>query len=356
MENEKSVIVIGSSGVLGALICAQVQNLFPYGLNLTVTDYNAKRGTEFAKSLGENTQFRYLNINERKSIESAIEGTNLCIIALTQQEPVIQEVCIEKRIDSVDVVNSYEFVKKAKLLNKKAMENNTSVILMAGFFPGLSGVIINDLINDNPAFDKFDVGYLANKNGQMGLSGLKEVIKIMSQPVLYSINGKCREYPAFKVKKKLSYAEPFRDKVSFLVKWSGEEEVLKEIYPYIDFNYWITTDKKLFTYIFKFVRVLISLKFFNSDKKKEQLAQFIFKNIKRDERLPETTSLSFYGKDSLNRGICIKRSILVDSDYKTTALFATAIAKKVYAGKFKGVLFPFQITNYSEISDIMERN
>lgn len=356
MDNGKSVIVIGSSGVLGALICGQVQKLFNNGLKLIVTDYNARRGMEFAKSLGKNTQYRYLDINEKKSIESAIEGTDICIVALSQQEPVIQQICIEMGITSVDVVSSFDFVKKAKALDKKAIESNTSVVLMAGFFPGLSGVIANDLINTNPTLNRMDIGYLANKNGQMGLSGLKDVIKIMSQPVMYRKNGKYKLYPAFKVKKKLPYADPFGEKLSFLVNWSGEEHILKELYPNIDFNYWITTDKKIFTYLFKIIRFLISLKLFNSDKKKGKLAKFIFKNIKRDENLPETTSFSFCGTDSLNSGVCVRRSILVDSDYETTALFAAAIAKKVNSGRFKGVLFPFQVTNYNEISNIMGIN
>lgn len=345
MTKEKSVLVVGSSGTLGGIICNALFDIFQSDIKLIVTDYNRERGIDYSKSFNRNVEYRYIDINNIDSIEKALSRVDFCLIALKQKHPHIQKICIDKAVDSVDVSISNNFINELRLLNELSIKQKCKTVCMAGFFPGLSGVIANDIITSVRSVDEVNIAYLANMNAQMGASGLSELLSVLTRNVKDKKNIIRK---GFSVSREMSFLHPFHNQKVFSVDWSGEQHLFSEFHPSTKFCYWIGANKGLLIFLLKIVQFILNLGFYNSVAKRKKLATFLCKYVKHNPNIPETSELSFEIKadDATN----IKKKVLkVDSDYKTTAIFACLVLKQLAISEKNGVLFPFQILNYSNI-------
>ncbi|MFF5995015.1 saccharopine dehydrogenase NADP-binding domain-containing protein [Lysinibacillus sp. KU-BSD001] len=106
----KRVMVVGSSGVLGKLICTELLRIFGNTIHLVVSDYKTSRGKETATTLGSGVRFQYLDIHHKESVEQALQEVDIIIVATKQTTPIIQKVCIEQKVFCIDVTVFGDFV------------------------------------------------------------------------------------------------------------------------------------------------------------------------------------------------------------------------------------------------------
>ncbi|WP_158634048.1 saccharopine dehydrogenase NADP-binding domain-containing protein [Radiobacillus deserti] len=144
----KKIMVVGASGVLGKLVCIELLRIFENQIKLIVTDYKAGRGKKLATSFNKEVQFQYLDVSDKESVKEAIKNVDIVVVGLKQKLPHIQKVCIENEILSIDVTPFYDFLEKVIELNQSAEKNNIGSVIMSGFFPGLSGLMIKNAISN----------------------------------------------------------------------------------------------------------------------------------------------------------------------------------------------------------------
>jgi saccharopine dehydrogenase-like NADP-dependent oxidoreductase len=238
MKNAPTILVVGASGTLGKLICREVLRIFGQTVTLLVGDYNSERGTALATSLGEQAEFRYINAVESDSIIKALQGASCVIVAMNQTHPLIQLHCVEASVHCIDVAASAELLEQVRQFHDKAVAQNVTLAMYSGFFPGLSGMLVQQMTTEFSQIDEVNVGLLFSANAQAGFSGILQMIEIFHQPVNIVVHGLKTSMPGFQRVKRLDFPEPFGPKRVRLVNYS-EREVLAT-----SRGHWAYSDRK----------------------------------------------------------------------------------------------------------------
>lgn len=339
----KKVMVVGATGVLGRIICTELLQIFQKKIRLIVTDYKMERGEKLAASLNQEAVFCYLDVNNKASIEEAIHNVDIVIVALKQQHPYIQKVCIDNRILCIDVTPFAHFVKMVKSLGQDANQKQTGSIVMSGFFPGLSGLMVKKAASDFEEIFEINIGLLQNTNAKAGISGVLDMLKIISQRVGYEVDSKkVIELSGFTKKRKMYFDE---EREVRLID-HAEKEMLIERFKGVKINYWTAWNHNLFN---KQVSLLKRLGFINVILKIRN-SKFLSKVVKHNPNQTEDAFLTVEVKGIIDGKKCTKTlSLSTFSDYHMTALVTAALAKIAINKKIEGVVLPFEIADLDEI-------
>ncbi len=136
------IMVVGASGILGQFVCQELINLYKEELDLIITDYKAERGNQVASHLNHDVEFKKLDVSNVKDIHRVINNIDCVIVTIKQEQPYIQETCIRNKIRCIDVTPYSAFVDKVKIYEQEAQKNKIPSIVMSGFVPGLSGLMV----------------------------------------------------------------------------------------------------------------------------------------------------------------------------------------------------------------------
>lgn len=183
----KKVLVAGASGALGKLVCQELLRIMGKRIQLTVTDYKTERGEQLANALKQDVQFQFMDVDDKENVKQVIKNVDIVVVVVKQKKPHIQTACVENKILCIDVTPFYDFVEKVKELNQKAEKNERGSVIMSGFFPGLSGLMVKETISYFQEVREVNVGLLQNTNAKTGLSCILDMLKIISQSVAFQI-------------------------------------------------------------------------------------------------------------------------------------------------------------------------
>ncbi|WP_404458610.1 SDR family NAD(P)-dependent oxidoreductase [Oceanobacillus kapialis] len=340
----KTIMVVGASGVLGNLICEELLRIYENQIKLIVTDYKPERGKKLAASFATETTFVQLDIKDETNINQVIKNVDLVIVVLKQQKPHIQRVCIENNIMCIDVTPFRDFVDKVMELNDMANENNVGSIVMSGFFPGLSGLVVKEAISPFLEVTEIDIALLQNTNAKTGLAGILDMLKIIAEPVMYQK----KLLPGFTKKRTMYFIKHTKDRKVRLIDHS-EKAFIKQRLTTAPLHYWTAWNVSIFN---KMVSLLKKAGFitFIHKVKPNNLSRLVRHNPTKDENAFITVEV----KGVLdNKKLTRRISISAFSDYHVTAMVTAALAKIALQKEFSGVVFPFKITNFDEVLSVI---
>lgn len=334
----KKTLVIGSNGVLGRHIVDKV--IEKSGIeNIIISDYKKDRLLNQVRELKSIYNYtplhRVIDVFSKDSIRNGIHKGNQIVIALQQREPLIQEVSIEKGINSVDLSVDPLFIKKALKLDAN---NNSVQLLTGGLFPGLSGVIANDLYIKDKGIE-ISVGLLQSNRGTNGKTGVLDMLKIFNKDVELIKGKKSQKHPGFCIKKEFDFGS---NKGVHNLRLSSfiERELLKEFG--ITSNYYTAFDNKKINRGISFLKRagLLNLTKFKTS------SNILAKLLVND---------SFSNKDeSIGLNInsnCSNTTLILKSDYEATASCCLSFLNRLNSKGIKGVKFPFELFSFNEIID-----
>lgn len=345
----KNVMVVGASGVLGKLICQELLRLFNSNISLIVSDYNLSRGAETAALLSSNVSFRFLDVHNDTSIAEALHNVDIVIIALKQNNPNIQRECLKSKTLCIDVTVFLEFVQKTLMLDQDAKDCGAGSVMMSGFFPGLSGLMVKEAISNFSEIEEVNVGLLQNTNAKAGISGILDMLKIVSQDVHNVAEGRSNNITGFTKKRNMSFYEPLSEREVRLVN-HAEKMILSERLQIENINYWTAWNSRGFNSLISLLRASGLINRVLKSKNSSFLSKFINHNAAKSEHV----SISVEVKGMVDNKKCIKKLVFSTfSDYHTTAMFTAAIAKIAISKKIIGVVFPFEIIDLEEIIEHM---
>lgn len=345
----KKMMVVGASGVLGTWICLEVLRIFTHNVSLVVSDYKADRGKNTAVSLGEQVQFRLLDITHKESIEQAVCDIDLVIVSAKQQQPLIQHACIKHQVRCIDVTVFYDFVCETRSLHYDAVNNEIGSIVMSGFFPGLSGLIVKKAVSPFSEITEVNVGLLQSTNAKAGVSGIIDMLRMISQDVRRHDGQQSATISGFKIKRNMMFSSSLRNRKVRLIE-HAERAFLREILQVEQIHYWTAWNNNMFNiFVGLLKRSGILARILKFD------ANVLVKYVKHNPVQPEEASLTIEVKGVIGNQQCVKTFVLSTfSDYHTTAMFTAALAKIAINKEISGVVFPFEITDIDEILSIMD--
>ncbi|MGB0521781.1 MAG: saccharopine dehydrogenase NADP-binding domain-containing protein [Flammeovirgaceae bacterium] len=349
MDNPPKILVIGSAGVLGKLICKRVIQVFGKDA-LVIADYLPKRLIKLRLALNlPKTQQKLIHTAKAEDIRTHITEMQLVIVAFQQEYPLVQKICIEEKVSCVDVSIKLDFIEEALRLQQDAQEAGVTCLLTAGLFPGLSGLMVKKSILHFDTPHSVDVGLCRPANRISGKMGLADLLELLSQPVLFRSNGSSRVVQGFSMKRTIPYLAPIGKKKHRLIN-AAETEILTNKLNIPKLNFWTGFDRKGFDKFVSVLRNIRILNIFRNGKYRKSLGQFFSKERGQDHPAGLTVVSRGYSK---GQKIEAYLSLIAASDYLGTAACAVSFAKTLLENDAlpKGIYFPFELF---ELQDVLK--
>ncbi len=355
------ILVAGGTGAVGRHICREVvRTLGPQ--ELVVGDYNLDRGRQFAGSISESCDVAELDVSDRQSVEQATEGADAVIIAVRQVAPVVQTVCTERGIHSVDIVPDTPLVRSifppgrsdfgqlGDGMSRRAEEHQLSGVVAAGLIPGLSGLMARRVIEKiratggDFAGPAVHVSLLQRKNGTAGAAGIGDMLGLFARPVEYdshSVRG-------FTVTRTAPFPYPFGHRPVRLVAFPEAGDV-RSHFGVDRVHYWTAFDNEPFNRTIGTLNRLGVLNCFRKPGGGVRLASFLARGKTSPGDREETVALVAGAGDFVV-------SLTVPSDYGGTAMAAVAMTRQLLSrgAPDYGVVVPFQLFTLEQILGLVD--
>ena len=346
--NKKKILVIGASGVLGDIICAELLNTFSDDIELFIGDYSPQRGQETA----EKYRASYCNtdLDDVVELSSIIIKMDLVVVTIKQSEPIIQKICIEGSVNCIDVTLSYSFAKKVADLFFGITNVKSTSVVMAGLFPGLSGVMLEKIVSGFDTVTNINMTMIQNMNVSAGGNGIKDMLAIISKDI--EIAGGKKYYPGFKIKRNIEIPQLSKRYAVRMITYP-ERNVFFEKYKLSSINYWTAWNSRIFTTFISFLVRTKLIKICINKLSNKTIGKIVKHNDKRTEEIIILAEVDgeIDGYKKIKR-ICLKSF----SDYGTTAKTVAALAITTFKNRFCGFVYPFQIAKFDDIISIINDN
>ncbi|MCZ0702908.1 saccharopine dehydrogenase-like NADP-dependent oxidoreductase [Natronobacillus azotifigens] len=339
----KKVMVVGATGVLGKLVCVELLRIFENQINLIVTDYKDERGNGLAKSLESAVDFQFLDVNNEENVKQVIRNIDIVIVALKQRTPHIQKACIQNKILCIDVTPFYDFFEKVIELNQFAMQKDVGSVIMSGFFPGLSGLMIKKAISNFQDVKEINVALLQSTNAKAGVSGIIDMLNIIAQPSVFQN----KSFSGFTKKRKMYFFDYSKEQNIRLIDHS-EKNLINEKLITVPVNYWTSWNSSGFNRLVSLLRRIGLLKYVHNFNK------LLSKVVKHNHKKDENAFLTVEVKGMIRNKERVKVIALSTfSDYHATAMVTAALAKIASGNEVKGIVCPFEITDLDELLGVI---
>ena len=154
------VLVLGGSGVLGRKIAVEAASRD--GWRVVVGDRLADRGRATAQSLPAPAGSVGVDVRSAEDLDRAVATAGLVLVAVEQEGALVQEVCRAAGVPCVDVSTSPRTLTEVERLGP-----GSPSLVMAGLFPGLSGLLLDELVTRTYRLTEINEAYddmLAGRN------------------------------------------------------------------------------------------------------------------------------------------------------------------------------------------------
>ncbi|KAH1130422.1 hypothetical protein J1N35_001800 [Gossypium stocksii] len=143
------VLVLGGTGRVGGSTATALSKLCP-DLRIVVGGRNREKGAAMVATLGKNSEFAEVNINNKDSLEAALSDVDLVVHAAgpfqQSQKCTVLEAAIETQTAYLDVCDDTNYAFRAKSFKDRAVDANIPAITTGGIYPGVSNVMAAELV------------------------------------------------------------------------------------------------------------------------------------------------------------------------------------------------------------------
>ncbi|KAK6164095.1 hypothetical protein DH2020_000959 [Rehmannia glutinosa] len=132
------ILIVGGSGAVGRNTAAALSKLCP-NLHIIIGGRNRDKGARVVETLGYNSEFAYVDIEDVNSINAAMTDVDLVVHAAGPFEYAdcnVLEAAIRSKTAYIDVSDSERYARQAKSYKSKAMAAGVPAITNCGVGPG----------------------------------------------------------------------------------------------------------------------------------------------------------------------------------------------------------------------------
>ncbi|KAL4320068.1 hypothetical protein GQ457_18G012490 [Hibiscus cannabinus] len=143
------VLVLGGTGRVGGSTATALSKLCP-DLRIVVGGRNREKGASMVATLGKNSEFAEIDVNNKDSLEAALSDVDLVVHAAgpfqQAQKCTVLEAAIETQTAYLDVCDDTSYAFRAKSFKDRAVSANIPAITTGGIYPGVSNVMAAELV------------------------------------------------------------------------------------------------------------------------------------------------------------------------------------------------------------------
>ncbi|MEM6453252.1 MAG: saccharopine dehydrogenase NADP-binding domain-containing protein, partial [Cyanobacteria bacterium P01_D01_bin.105] len=185
----KTVLVIGGNGRIGR---SAATDIVAYtDAHVTVTG----RRTASALDLPERQRYLPLALADEAAVEQAIAQHDLiihCAGPFRSRNHHVLESCIAQGKPYLDVADSPDYVNKALQYRQAAQNAGVTAVISTGIFPGISGSMVRQGIEQLDTAESVHLSYLVAGSGGAGVTVMRTTFIELQTPFMSKIKGKWR--------------------------------------------------------------------------------------------------------------------------------------------------------------------
>ena len=183
----QKVLIIGGGGRIGRSVAADI--LAHTAAQVTVTGRRA--AASFA--LETNQHYQPLDLEDQPAVERAIAQHDLtihCAGPFRSRNHHVLLSCIAQGKPYLDVADSPDYVNQALKYSEQAQAAGVTAIAATGIFPGISGSMVRQGIEQLDKAEKAHMSYLVAGSGGAGVTVMRTTFIELQTPFMSKIKGK----------------------------------------------------------------------------------------------------------------------------------------------------------------------
>lgn len=354
-EEQGKLLVVGSSGGVGRVICTEVARQFG-SRALVLGDYKLPRAQARAASF-PGAEARRVDVTNEESIQAAIRPElSAVIVCAVQDHPLVQRACIDNGVPCLDVAIDPAFVNKILSLNGDAHTAMTPIVAMAGLWPGLSGLMAKHAVSQLDHTGSVDLALCQSAWSNVGPSGIADMVRAFAQPVTFNQEGETRTVPGFRIQRRVDYPEPFGTRTHRLVHFA-EAPLLSDALNIPLPNMWTGFDNIALDTLAAALGRVGFLHLFNKQDTGMRLARIINTVKRSGPARPEPIAIVVEAKGQrAGKPHTLRLTATGPSDYGATALCIVAMAKTLAARDTPrtGAAHPLDFFNLYDLVEVID--
>ncbi|MFP8958000.1 hypothetical protein ACLI4Y_14850 [Natrialbaceae archaeon A-CW3] len=347
-------LVAGAGGVLGNRIARAIAEMFGPG-RLVVGDYRVRRAHAVATAIDPKADYAVVDVTDWHSVKRALEDVACVIVAAPQSEPLVERACAAENTPCLDVVPDRSLVNATLSIESP----RTTIVPMAGFFPGLSGIFASDAATEvynslsDDATLEIDVGLAQSSQATAGATGIADMLELVGESVAFRAGEDERTVPGFSESRWFKYPEPIGSQRHRLANFP-EREYLGTHGPTLNVNYWTSWDDPARNRLIAALARTRVLQAFASPRLRIHLARPLAR-LGADEG-PEYAGIGVRVRGEHDGETAMaNRAVVFTADYEATASAAVVMATLLLErDPPPGVHFPFELWSFEDLRPGLE--
>ncbi|MGB7087196.1 MAG: saccharopine dehydrogenase NADP-binding domain-containing protein, partial [Phormidesmis sp.] len=183
----QAVLILGGSGRIGRSVAADV--LAHTIAEVSVTGRRAAAPFE----LSARQRYQALDLADEQAVEGAIAQHDLtihCAGPFRSRNHHVLLSCINQGKPYLDVADSPDYVNKALSYRPQAQAAGVSAVISTGIFPGISGSMVRQGIEQLDMAETVHLSYLVAGSGGAGVTVMRTTFIELQTPFMSKLNGR----------------------------------------------------------------------------------------------------------------------------------------------------------------------
>ena len=198
------VLVIGGSGRIGRSVAADI--LTHTAAQVTITGRSSVAPPDL--KIQPNRTFQSIDLEEETAVESAIADHDLiihCAGPFRSRNHHVLTSCIAQGKPYIDVADSPDYVNQALRYREQAQAAGVTAIISTGIFPGISGSMVRQGIEQLDSAEQVHLSYLVAGSGGAGVTVMRTTFIELQTPFMSKINGRWQAIDPYSQREVLSF-------------------------------------------------------------------------------------------------------------------------------------------------------
>ncbi|MEL6902953.1 MAG: saccharopine dehydrogenase NADP-binding domain-containing protein [Cyanobacteria bacterium J06606_4] len=199
---QKQVLIIGGSGRIGRSVAADI--LSHTAAQVTITGRRAMPDFELLPG----QTYQVLDLADEDGVERAIADHDLvihCAGPFRSRNHRVLTSCIAQKTPYLDVADSPDYVNKALSYRDAAQTSGVTAIISTGIFPGISGSMVRQGVEQLDSAASVHLSYLVAGSGGAGVTVMRTTFIELQTPFMSKTGGRWRAVEPYSQREVLDF-------------------------------------------------------------------------------------------------------------------------------------------------------
>ncbi|MFB7159627.1 saccharopine dehydrogenase NADP-binding domain-containing protein [Lysinibacillus sp. NPDC056232] len=224
----KNILVIGGYGQVGTVICNTLSQIYPG--KVIAAGRNFEKAKKFSLSMNGKVLPLKLDIYNLEASHEVFTHTQLVIMCLDQKDTNFVEMCIQNKVHYIDISPSYTILSKIESLHSKALDLGTTLVLGVGLAPGLSNLMVKNLVNQVNKVNSTDTYLMLGIGEKHGNDGVEWLLNNINNNYSICENGQNKYVSSFTDAKYVELPKKYGKRVAYRFNLADQHILTKTLH------------------------------------------------------------------------------------------------------------------------------